>query len=208
MKEENSIENKDDERQNQLLEIYKIQIQSSDHISNRRATLARYYIVVMSALIFGTFKVLENFNKIEGDLLKEIGPEKIVMGISIAGILLSWAWIVQTERYLRLSSDKFNALKHLEKKLYYQFYEKQLSYLEENGDSKSYWELAIYHLSMPCVFFAFFTVLLIIVTFGLDNITFRLLILFPLVLGINLCLGLVNRVALEKSNIQKGDPDE
>ena len=57
-------------------------------------------------------------------------------------------------------------------------------------------------------FFAFFTVLLIIVTFGLDNITFRLLILFPLVLAINLCLGLVNRVSLEKSNIQKGDPDE
>ena len=53
------------------------------------------------------------------------------MGISIAGILLSWAWIVQTERYLRLNSDKFNALKHLEKKLYYQFYERQLSYLEK-----------------------------------------------------------------------------
>ena len=32
--------------------------------------LARYYIVVMSALIFGTFKVLEDFNKIEGDFSK------------------------------------------------------------------------------------------------------------------------------------------
>ena len=83
MKEENSIKNKDDERQNQLLEIYKIQIQSSDDISNRRATLARYYIVVMSALIFGTFKVLEDFNKIEGDFLKEIGPDKIAMGRGI-----------------------------------------------------------------------------------------------------------------------------
>ena len=46
-----------DQKRNRLTEIYKLQVQQANNISNRRTVTNRFYLLVMSALavIFSTF---------------------------------------------------------------------------------------------------------------------------------------------------------
>ena len=168
----------------QLVEIYKVQIQSADRISNRRATLTRHYIIVMFGLITGAFTLIQNYSAIPSELTEIFTYRTITIAGSIIGILLSWTWFVQIDRYLQLNSRKFNVLKDLETKLKYQFYGETLQGLGEQDRQKSYWKRAFYHLSMPSIFFFIFLLTLTLGAFGLPWYTKILLFIVPILLGV------------------------
>ena len=199
MKQEDSQQRYDIESQNQLLEIYKIQIQSTDGISNRRATLTRYYLIVLSALVFGLYKLAENPNTISEELLDLIGVKEIVAIIAIIGMLVSWVWIIQIDKYVQLNSRKFNALKDLEKKLQYQFYDQTLSYLDEKNRNKSYQRRAYYHFNLPAIFFLLFSVTFDVMVFKMGNII-SILALLPLGFIALFMISRYNQKSLEKSH--------
>ena len=64
-------EKEDQASQDQLLEIYRIQTQAADNSSTRRASMTRYYIIVMSALIVGFSTFVRELGKNTGGFLTD-----------------------------------------------------------------------------------------------------------------------------------------
>ena len=190
--------------QDQLIEIYKIQTQLTNSISTRRTTTNRYYIVVMSGLTFIFTTLLQNKEKIPPEFLKMISFEWLVVLLGAVGIALSWSWGVSINSYLRLNSRKYEVLKILENKLGYQFFTKEWSFLGENREYKTYWQLSVNQLSVPTVFFIVFSVLLGAGVYSLENKLYRLFIVVPLSLIVTFCIDSFNQLAVEKLNKQKG----
>ena len=197
-KEENQV-NQNNENQDQLLEIYKIQTQAAGNISNRRATMTRYYIIVMSALIVGFSTLLENLEKIPKSFLEVIGVEWLTVTVGATGIALSWSWYLSVDYYLRLNSRKYKTLKKLEKKLAYQFYKEEWDYLGKDRSDQTYWQLASNQLSIPILFFIIFTILLWVGVDSLENKDYRLFMVVPFLLFITFLIGAFNQLSIEKN---------
>ena len=66
-------------QQNQLLEIYKIQAQLTNSISNRRTTTNRFYQVLLSGLIIILTALLQN---------KSGEPVQLLGGLSIESLMV------------------------------------------------------------------------------------------------------------------------
>lgn len=142
--------------QDQLIEIYKLQAQLANSISNRRITINRFYILVMSglALIFAAFF------KLPTEIQKLMSIGDLVVGLAFLGVTLSLAWFVLINSNLRLSMIKYEALKKLEDKLDYQFFQDEWKFLEKYGRHRTYWEISYIEIFIPVFFFILFTLLL------------------------------------------------
>ena len=142
--------------QEQLIEIYKLQAQLADNISNRRITINRFYILVVSglALIFAAFF------KLPTEIQKLLSIGDLVVGLAFLGVNLSLAWFVLINSNLRLSMIKYEALKKLEDQLDYQFFKDEWKFLEKYGRHRTYWEISYIEIFIPILFFIIFTLLL------------------------------------------------
>lgn len=122
-------------KQNRLVEIYKLQSQLTNSISNRRTTANRFYIVLMSGLVFIFSALLQNKGKLPSELLNIVSIEQVIAGLGLSGLTLSWVWGVSINSYLRVNSRKYEELKRLEKELEYQFFRNEWELLvgEEKG---------------------------------------------------------------------------
>ena len=142
--------------QDQLIEIYKLQSQLANSISNRRITIHKFYLLIMSglALIFpAIFKLPEEIQDL-------VSIEFLMIGIASLGIPLSVTWFILINSNLRLSMLKYEALKKLEDKLEYQFFKEEWKFLENYGKGKTYWEISYVEIFIPILFFLIFTFLL------------------------------------------------
>ena len=125
-----------DGKQERLVEIYKLQAQLTNNISNRRTTTNRFYIVVMSGLIliFSTF--LQNKDKLPTELLNIVSIEQLIVILGVLGLSLSWIWCISVNSYLRVNSRKYEALKKLEDELEYQFFKDEWEFLADDEKEK------------------------------------------------------------------------
>ena len=117
--------------QDQLIEIYRLQAQLADNISNRRTTIHKFYLLLMSglALIFPTFF------KLPTEIRSQVSIEFLIVGMALLGIPLSVVWFILINSNLRQSMVKYEALKRLEDKLDYQFFRDEWAFLERYGKS-------------------------------------------------------------------------
>ncbi len=196
--------------QEQLLEIYKLQAQLTNDISNRRTTTNRFYILVMSGLILlftNVFRITNVLQNKEGDtpeILKIISGEQLVCAIGVIGLTLSMIWCVSLNSYLRVNSRKYEALKDLEMRLSYQFFKNEWSYLPENEQKQTYWQRSRIELILPIVFFLCFWGLMGFGLFHFNSILYHLFHIYPISLIIMLFCGLRAWLKIEK-NFRKGD---
>ena len=192
----------ENESQVQLLEIYKLHVESAAGISNRRLTLTRYYVIVVFGLVTGFFKLLESLHtqKIPEQIANYLTPEVITITAGLIGILLSWTWFVRIDRYLQVNSRKFNVLRELERKLDYQFYDKTLKFLRESDREHSYWIRGAYHLSMPCFSFLLFLFILLMGVLGLHGMVILIIMFIPLLLITSTVVHLFQQRRVEKVN--------
>ena len=159
---EQSDENQDEllkqvgESQTQLIEIYKLQSQLAISISNRRTTIHKFYLLLMSGLAL----IIPAFFKFPTGVRDQLSIEFLVIGIGVLGICLSVTWFVLINSNLRLSMLKYESLKNLEDKLEYQFFREEWKLLSEYGKNKTYWEISYVELFIPILFFLIFTFLL------------------------------------------------
>ena len=169
---ENQMPDKD---QNQIIEIYKLQSQLANSISNRRITIHRFYILVISGLVL----IFPAFFKLPDKIQYLVPIELMVIGMSLLGITLSLAWFVLINSNLRLSMLKYEALKRLEDKLEYQFFRDEWEFLEKYGRGRTYWEVSYIEIAIPILFFIVFTILLNLVSLNFLDKFYSKLTYYP-----------------------------
>ena len=113
--------------QDRLIEIYKLQAQLANSISNRRITINRFYMLVMSGLVL----IFPAYFKLPAEIQDLVSIEFLIVGIALLGITLSLAWFILINSNLRQSMLKYEALKRLENKLEYQFFKDEWEFLEK-----------------------------------------------------------------------------
>ena len=187
-----------DGRQERLIEIYKLQAQLTNNISNRRTTTNRFYIVVMSGLIliFSTF--LQNKEKLPTELLNIVSIEQLIVILGVLGLSLSWIWCISVNSYLRVNSRKYEALKKLEDELEYQFFKDEWEFLADDEKKKTYWQRSRIELTLPSLFFICFTALMGFGLYNFPNKLYLLFLIYPVSLAAMLGSGLYKWVKIEK----------
>ena len=149
--------------QDQLLEIYKLHAQLTNHMSNRRASASRFYQLALS----GLFIVFFTFVQHKGQILPKELSDKLTIGFlmcgfGFAGLHLSWIWFISIDVYLDAISRKYDALKKLETQLEFQFLTEEWELLDEKRKKQSYRKLAAREVFLPYFFFVIFFLLFII----------------------------------------------
>ena len=117
----NEEQEKSDSNQNQLLEIYKLHAQLADNISNRRAAIHKFYLLLMSGLAL----ILPTFFKLPTEIRNQVSIEFLMIGVALLGIPLCLAWLILIYANLRMSMLKYETLKKLEGKLKYPFFKEE-----------------------------------------------------------------------------------
>ncbi len=146
--------------QSQLIEIYKLQAQLANSISNRRSAIHKFYTLLMSGLTL----IIPAFSKLPTEIRDLISIEFLILGLPLLGITLSVVWFILISSNLRQSIIKYEALKTLEDKLEYQFFKDEWKYLEKYWNRKAYWDTSYVEIFIPVLFFIIFTLLLHVAT--------------------------------------------
>ena len=173
--------------QDQLIEIYKLQSQLADSISNRRFTINRFYILIMA----GLFLVFPAFFKFPDEIRNLLPIGYLVAGVAFLGITLSVAWFISINSNLRLGMIKYEALKNLESELDYQFFNDEWNFLERYGKHRTYWEVSYIEIFMPILFFFIFSISLNVISVSSPGKFYFIFTTFPAFLA-----GLFSTVAL------------
>ena len=149
-----------DGNQSQLIEIYKLQAQLANSVSNRRSVIHKFYMLLMSGLTL----IIPAFFKLPTEIRNLISIEFLILGLPLLGITLSVTWFILISSNLRQSIIKYEALKKLEDKLEYQFFKDEWKYLEKYQKGKTYWDTSYVEFFIPVLFFFIFTLLLHVAT--------------------------------------------
>ena len=171
-----------DGKQDRLIEIYKLQAQLANNISNRRTTTNRFYLLVMSALTVIFSALLRNLDKLPKELVDIVSVEWIIVSLGVLGITLSWIWCLSINAYLRVNSRKYKALNKLEDALEYQFLKSESEFLGDIEKGTTYWQRSLIELTTPGVFFLFFSGLMWLGLQSLSEKNFVLFIIYPVCL--------------------------
>jgi len=137
------------DRQNELLELYKLHAELADRVSGRREAANRLYVGVLTAILVLP-AVLMRFGGV---------PDGIYIAIGVLGMLLSVAWFIVIRSYRQLNTGKFLALNELEEQLAYPLFQKEWEFLGQGERISKYWKLTVVETFMPLVFFLFFLAL-------------------------------------------------
>ena len=106
------------EKQDQLLEIYKLHAQLMSQAIQRQLTINRFYQITL----FGVCILLGYlFNQKAEVLLWGARKEELLFAALGLGIYFSMMWVFSVEDYLKEKSRKNEVLKNLEGQLAYQF---------------------------------------------------------------------------------------
>ncbi len=191
-------------KQDRFIEIYKLQVQQANNISNRRTTTNRFYLLVMSALTVIFSALLQNLDKLPKDLVDIVSVEWIIVSLGILGITLSWIWCLSINAYLRVNSRKYKALDQLEDVLEYKFFKSEVGFLGEIEKGTTYWQRSLIELTTPSLFFLFFSGLMWLGLRNLPEKNFALFMFYPVFLLYFFFYDLTKWYRIEKSS-DKGE---
>ena len=151
----------------EALEIYKLHAELADRVSQRRLGTNRVYagaLVGMMLFLGALLRVGEGHA--HGGL--------VFCVIGIVGALLAVSWMLVIRSYKRLNDGKFDALRELERKLSYRFFEREWHFLghEDVSDENiaktdgrkqgaKYFRLTVVEQSAPWLFFALYVAVVV-----------------------------------------------
>lgn len=123
------------EKKQRLIEIYKLHVDLSNKVSERRGQTNMFYITLLSGMI-----ALLSFS--DGSIMNLIHPNLILFIIGLIGVLLCIIWYFNIHSYRQLNSGKFKTLHELEQKIDYPFFEREWELLGKGKKSKIYFQLS------------------------------------------------------------------
>lgn len=127
------------------LEIYQLQVELADRVSQRREGANRLFVSLLTGLLVFLVALLRLGT---GDL----DATAVMAFLGVAGVLLSAAWFVIVRSYRQLNTGKFEALHQLEYHLAYRFLAREWKLLSEGRDYRRYWRLTVVETSLPIIF--------------------------------------------------------
>ena len=142
------------EKQQELLEIYKLHAQLADSVTKQRATANRFYVLIFSGLVVLFSAFLQRKNGVP------LGWIMVIFGLF--GLLLAVAWHSVIRSYRQLNTAKFKVLHELEEKLAYPFSRREWDLLAKGTDRKVYQQLTAAESRVPIIFGICFVLLLLI----------------------------------------------
>lgn len=138
-----------------LLEQYKIILQTSEDLINRRQAISNFYLSVHSVMI----------GAITAILVLDISLwAKLLIGLTFAaiGIVLSVSWIELLESYGRLNASKIKVLSAIEKKLPVSFFDAEWAILSNRTQKQQYKSFTNFEKTIPKVFIGTYIAVLLI----------------------------------------------
>lgn len=138
-----------------LLEQYKIILQTSEDLINRRQGISNFYLSVHSVMI----------GAITAILVLDIGLfAKLLVGLTFAviGIVLSVSWIELLESYGRLNASKIKVLSAIEQKLPVSFFDAEWAILSNRTQKQQYKSFTNFEKTIPKVFIGTYIAVLLI----------------------------------------------
>ena len=148
-----------DEKQQELLEIYKLHAELADRVSQRREGANRLYVSLLTGLAVFVVALLR-FGT-DG-----ISADTVLFWAGVLGAVLAASWYVVIRSYRQLNSGKFKALHELERNLAYPFFTKEWELLGEGKKRSRYWKLTVVETALPWILFLLFAGLAIYAGFS------------------------------------------
>ena len=178
--------------QDQLLEIYKLHVQQTNNMSNRRTTTSRFYQLTLSGVLLIFFTVVQHKDKILSKELSDfLTAETLMISLGYVGLMLSWTWFVSIDVYLDAISRKYDVLKKIESQLQFQFLTEEWKLLGEKRKKHSYRRLASREVFLPYFFYwVFFLLFVIGILKTIENIFLLPLLILPVYMLINISFRL------------------
>ncbi len=125
-----------------FLEQYKLFVESTDRISNRRLSANSFFLTINTVIVG-----LVGYVNL-GD--KEIG--NLFFLISIAGIILNFTWYRMIRSYYSLNSGKFKVIHEIEKNLPLALFYAEWKVVGNGKDSKKHLPFTKVEKNIPWVF--------------------------------------------------------
>lgn len=191
----------------ELMEMYKLQCNLLSESSNRRASVHRQFVLLLSALIFGGFTLFRSASQSDALSPFEIDVvQAATVGIGAIVLTISVVWRFSIVSYLLSNSLRYDVLKELEDSLDFKFFQRQWTKLSWEKD-KSYFKLARNELYLPTAFMVMSLLLLIFGLYALlPNVRDVVIIILPAIMPI-LALVYYNEykaIVITESNIPTG----
>ena len=140
-----------------LLEQYKLYVQSAENVSARRVASSRYLLTVNTALL-----------ALYGLLIANANQSYLALPIPLTGILVSLAWYLIIKSHANLNGVKFRVIHEIEQHLPAALYDYEWQ-LAEQGKGRVYRAVTGIEEYIPLLFTAFhvgLAVLIVLVSFG------------------------------------------
>jgi hypothetical protein len=143
-----------------LLEQYKLYVQLADKVSDRRADANRFYTSLLTGLLalLSAVTGLKPATAIESAVLSVV---------AVVGVLLCYVWFVTIRSYRQLNSGKFKVINEVEKRLAFDFYEREWEVLGRGKDPRRYRPLTRVDSYVPQLFAIPYALLLLVALYML-----------------------------------------
>lgn len=132
-----------------LLEQYKIYINASEKISDRRQKANEFFLTLNSALV-----------TLLGFVISRVNQNFTVILASIAGTVMCYLWYRIIISYKGLNGGKFQVIHMIEQRLPLALYDTEWELLERGKNKKVYWPFTHIELLVPWIFVATYAVLI------------------------------------------------
>lgn len=144
-----------------LLEQYKLYVEMTDRISQRRDQSNRFY----SAILTGLLAVISVVAKLSDWQASDNLLSVVLIAVALAGLVVCSIWFINIRSYKQLNSGKFKVVHDIEDQLPFPCYKKEWEYLRPQTGSKKYFQLTRIEqfipiaLSIPYLFLMIYAIL-------------------------------------------------
>ena len=127
-----------DTDRNNLLEQYRIYVESADKISDRRINVNTFFITLNSALITVMTVFFSN--------------TLLLLLLAFLGIIFSTLWFLNLKNYKQINSCKFHLIQGIEKYLPVNIYKMEWKLLTKTNSNKKYIPVSKLEMFLPFIF--------------------------------------------------------
>lgn len=143
----------EDEVSKILIEQYKLYVEMTDKVSERRLDANKLYTTLLTALLA----------IIPFAFAKDTPPaihESVLASLGILGLALCVLWVVNIRSYRQLNSLKFRVIHEMEQRLPFPCYEREWHLLSGEKEKQGYFRLSRIEQYIPLVLMIPFLILL------------------------------------------------
>ena len=159
--------------QTDLIEQYKVYLQTSEEVLNRRQNVSNFYTTLNTSLLTLSATIASILFGIKSLTNNYLLGCSIAVIISLIGIFLSFNWIKLLDSYGALNGAKIRVISEIEKKLPANIYDTEWKVMSEKLGSKNYISFTNIEKRVPKIFICIYCLLslmaVIIAVFAIIN---------------------------------------